>query len=396
MKMRLLGGILLIIGTSIGGGMLALPMATAAGGYWHSFWLFLGVWFLTMIAAYYILEVNLALPRNTNMISMARATLGPWGQGLTWLFYLLLLYALLSAYMAGGADLFQNLFHLLSIPLMHWLGAVLFVVLLGAFVIRGIKIVDVANRTLMSVKLLAFVLLVILIVPHIHPVNFHVGSFHALAPAVMVVVTSYGYSIIIPSLRSYFRDDIRLCRIAIGVGSTIPLVVYLIWDAAVQGSLHSLGANGLVAMSQSNNAVSQLTIALSTRLHSLWVANFAHLFSYVCITTSFLAVSLSLTDFLADGFNVVKEGAYRWLIATVTFLPSLIIVIFFPGVFIKALAYAGVCVVFILLLMPSLMVYSSRYVKKQASPFRCVGGRSLVVLHILLSAGLFIFGFFHL
>ena len=33
MNSKVLGGILLIVGTSIGGGMLALPLATAEGGF---------------------------------------------------------------------------------------------------------------------------------------------------------------------------------------------------------------------------------------------------------------------------------------------------------------------------------------------------------------------------
>ncbi len=36
MHSRFLGGILLIVGTSIGGGMLALPIANAASGFWTS------------------------------------------------------------------------------------------------------------------------------------------------------------------------------------------------------------------------------------------------------------------------------------------------------------------------------------------------------------------------
>ena len=98
MQKRLIGGILLIVGTSIGGGMLALPMAVAAGSYPHASFLFVSVWLLMMFSALFLLEVNLWFPDGANLISMARKTLGRSAEVITWLFYLLLLYTLLSAY----------------------------------------------------------------------------------------------------------------------------------------------------------------------------------------------------------------------------------------------------------------------------------------------------------
>ena len=95
MKSKVFGGVLLIVGTSIGGGMLALPMAAAAGGFYHSIILFLGAWLVTVLAAFYTLEVNLWLPEDTNLISMAKVTLGRPGQLITWISYLLL-YTLLE------------------------------------------------------------------------------------------------------------------------------------------------------------------------------------------------------------------------------------------------------------------------------------------------------------
>src|SRR3989338_2511861 len=95
MLSKLIGGIFLIIGTCIGAGMLALPTATAAGGFFHTLFFMLGAWFLMTVGALYILEVNLRLPEHTNFISMARVTLGRGGAVVTWIFYLLLLYSLL-------------------------------------------------------------------------------------------------------------------------------------------------------------------------------------------------------------------------------------------------------------------------------------------------------------
>src|SRR3990167_3066784 len=139
---KLLGSILLIVGTSIGAGMLALPIATAQLGFVGSLILLFSCWFVMTAGAFLILEVNLWLPQNSNLVSMAKATIGPLGQIISWITYLLLLYSLLCAYIAGGSDLFHNLFVASQIPIPTWGASLLFTLLFGFIVYLGIRSVD--------------------------------------------------------------------------------------------------------------------------------------------------------------------------------------------------------------------------------------------------------------
>lgn len=393
---KLIGGVLLIVGTSIGGGMLALPMATAAGGFLHSTLLFLAAWLVTVLAAFYILEVNLWLPAGANLVSMAKATLGKGGQVITWLSYLLLLYSLLSAYTAGGADLVQGLFLLLSIHLSLALSALIFIVVLGVILFFGVTAVDHANRLLMTIKLAAYLLLVSLIMGHVDFASLAGGHVRLLAGAVMVVITSFGYATIVPTLRSYFDSDVKSLRLVIAVGSLIPLLCYLLWDMAVQGSLESVGGSGLIQMAHSGRAVSELTNALSTRLNSHAIYQLTHLFTSICIATSFLGVSLCMTDFFADGLGLKKIGWRRWLVVGLSLLPPLLLVLVDPGIFIKGLEYAGVFCVALLILLPALMVWSGRYIRKISSGYQVVGGKPFVIVEMLLAIMLLLFAFFQL
>src|SRR5690349_15788542 len=101
MNSKLIGSILLIVGTCIGAGMLALPIATAKLGFIGSIILLVAVWMVMTVGAFYILEVNLWMPQNSNLITMSRATIGPIGQIISWINFLLMLYCLLCAYIAG-------------------------------------------------------------------------------------------------------------------------------------------------------------------------------------------------------------------------------------------------------------------------------------------------------
>lgn len=389
MTSKLIGGILLIIGTSIGGGLLALPMATAGGGFIHSIGLFVCAWLAMTFGAFFILEVNLWLPEHSNMVSMAKATLGKGGQIVTWCIYLLLLYALLCAYIAGGSDLVAQISGLLHLPMALWVGVLVFVIFFGAVVHHGIKTVDRTNRVLMTVKLAAYFLLILLVIPKVQLPKLYAGQTRLLTGALMVVVTSFGYATIIPSLRSYFNSNVKALRWAIGIGSTIPLICYLLWDFAVQGSI---ARDELMRMASSPHAVSDLTSALSSSQSST-LASTAHLFTAICVTTSFLGVALCLWDFLADGLKINKHSSQgRWQITAATLLPPLLIVLFWPGIFVKALAYAGVICVVLLMLLPGIMVWSGRYGKKFAGGYQVWGGRGLLAIEIIFSAALAIYG----
>lgn len=396
MKGKLFGGILLIIGTSIGGAMLALPMATAAAGYVHSLFLFVSAWLVTMLAAFYLLEVSLWLPKDTNLVSMAKSTLGLPGQMITWLCDLILLYALLSAYTAGGSELLANLLLLINIHLPTWLDSILFITIFGTILFFGVRVVDFANRGLMTIKLTAYLLLIVLISPHVNITNLTDGSTRMLGGAVMVVITSFGYATIIPTLRTYFDGKVNYLRLAIGIGSCIPLVCYLIWNFAVQGALNSQGASGLVAIASSGNSVAALTNALSTKLNSQLISGLAHLFTAICITTSFLGVSLCLADFCADGFKIKKQGWGRLTITLIVLVPPLLIVLLNPSIFVSALAFAGICCVILLMLLPALMVFSGRYVKKIATGYQVIGGKWFIAFEIIIATALLISGIWHL
>ena len=396
MGSKVIGGILLIVGTSIGGGMLALPMAAASGGYVHSLLLFLGAWMVTVLAAFYILEVNLWLPAGTNLVSMAKATLGKYGQLVTWLSYLLLLYTLLSAYIAGGADLLQNLLLLAHINSPHWLDSSLFVIVLGTVLYYGVHAVDWANRGLMATKLIAYVLLIVLISPHIKVSNLESGRVMLLSGAVMVVITSFGYATIIPTLRSYFKSNVNALRLTIAIGSLVPLVCYLLWDLVVQGSIVGGGSTGLAKMALSPESVSELTTALSTRLGGGTIDGVTHLFTSICIATSFLGVSLCLSDFLTDGLKIEKKVRGRLFVMVLTLLPPLAIILFYPGIFIVGLSYAGIFCVILLMLLPALMVWSGRYVKNISKGYTVIGGKTFIVLEIIIAIALLVFAAIHL
>lgn len=387
MQSRFIGSILLITGTSIGAGMLGLPIAAAQLGFAGATALLFICWFMMLACAFLILEVNLWLPQKNNLISMAKTTIGPAGQIVAWVSYLLLLYSLLCAYIAGGSDLFHNLLTMLGFNISGWLAAVIFTLIFGSVVYLGISSVDKANRILIALKFITFCLVVFFLIPSVSISKLAAGDFYNITSvsAITVTATAFGWATLIPALRIYLVDDIKKLKMAIIIGSMIPLICYIIWDAAIMGVIPLTGNNSLEFILHSASSTGNLVEVLSATVQNESITFFIKFFTSVCVLTSFLGVALCLTDFLADGLQLEKKGSSNLLIHLITFIPALSIAIFFPNVFIKALEYAGIYAIVLLVFLPAWMAWNGRYHKKLANGFTVWGGKSLLITILVFS-----------
>jgi tyrosine-specific transport protein len=254
-------------------------------------------------------------------------------------------------------------------------------------VYAGIRSVDYLNRGLMFFKMGAYLLLVVFLAPYISMEKLSVFYPAKLSDstAIMVTITSFGFAIIVPSLRIYFHSDIKKLKTVIFFGSLIPLLCYIAWDAVIMGVIPLNGEKGLTAILQSPNSTSALVSTLNDLITHPGVAFFAKLFTSICVLTSFLSVALCLTDFLADGLQVEKKAWAACWIHLLTFLPPLLIVLFFPNIFIKALKYAGIYCVILLVLLPTWMAWCGRYRRHISKGFQVPGGKILLGFLMLFS-----------
>jgi tyrosine-specific transport protein len=350
------GAILLVAGTSVGAGMLALPVSTAKLGFLGSGALLILSWYIMYLSALIMLEVNLSFESGANIISMATRCFGVIGKIFAWTIYLLLLYVLNSAYLSALSDMLlslsPNINHITS------------VMLVGSFFLfllySGTIFIDKINRFLMLGLALSFIGLVLLFCDHITPQHAMSYGWFGIEDALPVLATSFGFHIIIPSLRSYLDSDVSSLKSAIFYGSLIPLIIYLIWQFLVFSSLPLWGQYGLLEVLHSGK-VSMLINTLVNTLNSPIFSLLVNLFSFFIITTSFIGVSLSLFDFLFDGLNIKPSNNGKLFISILTFLPPIIIVGANLNSFFGVLSFAGLLVVLLLCLLPLAMLFSKRY-----------------------------------
>jgi tyrosine-specific transport protein len=361
----------------------ALPLATAHANWQTTLLMMVFSWLIMTAGSFALLEVNLWFPAGANFIRMAGNTLGSSAKWITWVVYLLLFYSLLCAYLSGTSDILHGLINALP----RWSATLIALFILGIIVIRGVTSVDLVNRGLMSIKLIAYIILILAIAPHINLPNISGGNYFYNTSALMVIVTSFGFGSIIPTLRDYLKSDVKQLKLVLILGSVLPMIIYLLWIGATQGLLPRVE---LITMANSSEPNSMLMRGISGLLHNGVLSAVTKLFISICAVTSFLNVSIGLVDFIADGFQCEKKGFDGFKVYVFAFLPPLIIVLLAPGIFIKALSYAGFCCVFLLILLPMVMLYRGRYGQKIQGTRFLPNSKSLILLCVFIAVVLMI------
>ena len=141
--LSILGGTMIVAGTAIGAGMLALPMISAGMWFYWSVALLLISWFCMFRSSQAILEVNLHFQPGDSFHTLVRELLGPFWSTLNGLAVAFVLYTLVYAYVSGGGSVVQqSLAPLLGGTPPRLLSSLFFALLLTACVWWSSKMVD--------------------------------------------------------------------------------------------------------------------------------------------------------------------------------------------------------------------------------------------------------------
>ena len=384
---HVLGGSFLIAGTTIGVGMLALPIATGEAGFLPSISIYFLCWLFMLCTGLLLLEVCQWMPKDSNLITMAHKLFGPWGKGLCWAVYLFLFITVMIAHVAGGGDVLSQLTQGI---MPRWASALIYVAVFSPVVYLGTNSVDRLNLILMSGVVISYLLFIGFSYDHVNINMLSRGEWSKAWLAIPILFTAFTYQVIIPTLMTYMQRDVKKVRLSIILGTTIPLVVYLIWEMLI------LGIVPLNDLKQASVLGQTAIWPLQKITGKATIFNIGKAFAFFTLTTSYIALSLAYLDFLADGLNVKKKGIRKIFLCFLVFLPPTVIALTYPHIFLTALSYAGGYSCAILFgLFPPTMVWIGRYIKKYPkAEKRLPGGRAmlcLLIFFILLELGIELF-----
>lgn len=381
-KSKLLPAMLLVAGTSIGGGMLALPVATGISGFFPSLVVMIICWLAMTATGLMLVEVSLWLKEGSHMISMSGKMLGSPGKAAAWILYLFISYASIIAYTAGGGMQIADSIHkLVGIELSRPLSCFLFFFVFGFLVDFGAVIVGRVNAVLFFGMLGAYFLVIGAGASEVQPENLQYSNWSTAFMGVPLILTSFSFQTMVPSLTPYLDRNPKLLRLSIVGGTTITLFIYIVWQWLVLGIVPAEGSDGLI-QALKEGAIATNFISKSTQSHAVVVI--AGFFAFFALVTSFLGMSLGLFDFLSDGLGIPKKGWRRALLGLIIAVPTLFFAIYFERAFLVAMdASGGFGDTILNGILPVLMVWVGRYRKNLPSSMGWIGSRPFLIFVIL-------------
>ena len=402
-RRRFYGAVCIVAGTAIGAAMLALPVSMGRAGFIPSVITFFFSWAFMLYPALLLLELCLCFRNETNIISLASKTLGSrLGAWTSSLAYVCLLYSLMTAYIAALSFLVQSVIKALfssylAADIPSGVVAAVIVLFLSLIFMRGISMIDMINRIFTLGLCLSFFFVIASSFSYCESSRLMVMRWEYLLPSLSIGFTSFGFHVVIPSLSSYLGYKPMPLKRAIVIGSLLPLIAYVIWQAVCLSAAPMTGGFFSIdgAFERGISGANLLGEVYGNPLLSMFSDGFA----VTAIVTSFLGVSLSIVDFVKDGVSkfIPTQSLYPILLAA--FIPPVWFSTTSPQVFFHALEVAGIFgVVLLLSFLPTCMVWSHRYGQaksRQASlsyphEYRAPGGKKTLLVYGALSLSIII------
>jgi len=423
---KTLGTTLLVSGTMIGAGMLAMPLTSAGIGFTFTVVLLISLWILLTYSALLFVEVYQTTESDSGIGTLSALYFGNAGRVVSTTVMFVFLYALLAAYISGGGEILMkatqssglfgqegiflhfienfgiqvqsggvfvsamdaagltnevNIFNVSpDMTLKIFVG--IFTAFFGSFVIISTKVVDGFNRLLFFVMLVALVVVMFVMFPKASVQNLMAMPLDnaLIISAAPIFFTSYGFHGSIPSLVKYMEGDVRGLRIAIVAGSAITLVGYILWQLSTHGVLSQ---GEFTQILKENPTLYGLIEASRHITGSEIIASAVQLFSALALVTSFLGVALGLFDCTED---MLRKGLHinagRLLLGAITFLPPVLFAYFYPD-FIAALSYAGQMFAFFAVVLPVGLVWKARR-RYPNLPYRVAGGDIALIIALVI------------
>lgn len=344
----------MIVGNSIGTGIIAVPYLAVRNSMWDVVWMVAFAYIVNVILHLIIAELSY----NNGGVQLVKSFEGELFHGkmkkiFSWIMFIVYGLAIMvgvSGNINGGAQIFVNWF---GLPL--WAAQLIYYLIAGSVVFMGMKAVGIAQKY--SVALLLVIVAVMTAGTFLHPRNtlytapFHINNLLALYS--MVVFATSANQAVIQVVKGLNGDSKRIRKTiftGFGLSSLFVLVVTL---------TVLLGTKGAV---DKELAYMQLGESIGG-----WALILAGIFSLFALLTTFWSNTLALRDVVHE--QVGTGNRVSWLIATV---PCILFAIFGVSSFIVLTRIMSGVVVLVSIML--VLTYGKSRKKVGSSPICSIFG----------------------
>lgn len=360
----------MIVGNSIGTGIIAVPYLAVRNSMWDVVWMVAFAYIVNVILHLIIAELSY----NNGGVQLVKSFEGELFRGkmkkiFSWIMFVVYGLAIMvgvSGNINGGAQIFVNWF---GLPL--WAAQLIYYLIAGSVVFMGMKAVGIAQKY--SVALLLIIVAVMTAGTFLRPLNtlytapFHINNLLALYS--MVVFATSANQAVIQVVKGLNGDSKRIRKTiftGFGLSSLFVLVVTLTVLLGMKGAVDK------------ELAYMQLGESIGG-----WALILAGIFSLFALLTTFWSNTLALRDVVHE--QVGTGNRVSWLIATV---PCILFAIFGVSSFIVLTRIMSGVVVLVSIML--VLTYGKSRKKVGSSPicgiFGTVPFQVLMMVSTIVSA----------
>lgn len=383
MKNKVLGSTLIIAGTAVGAGMLAMPLTSAQMGFGLTFALLTLLWILLTFTAVLYAEVHQYNKNDAGIASLAEQYYGSAGRLFVNFILLFFMYAVLTAYVTASGNLLLGILpDFENSEMTQKVLSLVFAVGLGAVVTVGISIADVANRISFGLKVLIFIVILAILLNKVSLANLQAVPTNNLLlfSAMPVFFMTFGFHICTPTINEYLEGDNRKVKLSCILGATGIFIIYVVWQFATHGVLEQ---SVLIRVLDEEPNLNGLIEAFKVTTGSTAISEIVRVFSLLALITSYIGVALGLSSAVKDLLMHFKLRHDRITIGLITFIPPIIVGFTYPQIFLSAFAFAGIIFAFIGVFLPVALAYKSRKIYPNGEHTR--GGNLSLILAVIFA-----------
>jgi len=281
-----------VAGNTIGAGIIALPTVSLETGFGPSTFLLSSLWAYNLATALLIAEVCKSVGDSTlcsspkcktvSILELALNTLGPNCGRFASSLSMFLNYLLMTAFIAQGGQLFSDAMMGGHCDYL-WGSKIAFTMLMAFLMTRGSSFIERFNNGLCLVLFGSFAMMVGSGCSGISSENLVHANFAASSKLVPVAMCSLVFQNIVPMVSAQLGYKKNQVIQALTIGSAIPLIVYVIFEALVLGQIPFIaGASSLPVLN------------LAEMIQYPGFKEAAFYFSASALATSFIGTSCSL------------------------------------------------------------------------------------------------------
>lgn len=363
--------ICLVSGTTIGASILVLPLTLCNLGTLPSVFLILFIWFFMYISSLFGVEVNLRAGKGLSLGKLGRFYNSKIASYIGIISFITLIYSLLSAYLYGAASILSSVF----IDQFDWnftFGNIIFLYasLLFFLLMNKIRLILQINKFFVFT---VFAIFIVLVSNFLCKIKFNlllpengVIQMRSWTEAIPVLSTAFGFQAILHTLTNFCNKDPILIKRSIFWGSFFPAFFYIIWTLSTSSLIYFYNPNDYQRLLSKTAEAGEFIQILAQAGSWSFLKILVKIISIVAIIKSSIGVSLGLLEVWHDLLDNERFShlKFRKIFSVIlTIIPPLLIAIFIPHLFLKALKFGGMFAIIIGTFLPLWLINRPKALK---------------------------------